>query len=396
MSWCDPEPFVITTNVFSGYRRLWFEFPLAYDVDPWRIFYGEHLEFDWGAEGRELEFRHAYDDTANWSEWSEHDTHFEVTPEPGVHEMHVAFRDTTGAERHMHMRFDAVEAGMNDYVLIVDDYDKWENNPYWGLDSDRDGFYDAIVEPFGSRYQWDPHEHLVAGQPTPPDFETLADASTVVWYCDDAGAVIAQLFDEYRTGYDLLGGYVRGGGNLLLSGWKTLTQVAHTNYPFDLGPSDEEPGKRFVREILRIGHVDNSGESANPDYPWDYGYCMHGALPTIDGEALGFEPAYIDTGQCPDEPGKWFPFCNPPAPNYDRCGMNVERVIPYAASSLEILEVESFNNPAWDGEPCAVIYLSGTDGGNACHMGFPVYYLQTAHAEALVRNVLTLFGEEER
>jgi hypothetical protein len=396
ISWCTPEPFVITTNVFNGYRRLWHEFPLAYDYDPWQIFHGENLEFAWGAEGQELEFRHAYDDTANWSTWSADDTHFEVAPESGVHEMHVAFRDTGGLAFHMHLRFDAVEAGMDDYVLIVDDYDKWESNPYWGFDSERDAFYDAIVEPFGSRHQWDPYEHLVAGVPTPPDFETLADASTVVWYCDDADAVIRQLFDGYITGYDLLGGYVRGGGNLILSGWKTLRQVADTNYPFDLGPSDEELGKRFVRDALRIGRVDNSGEGANPDYPWDYGYCMHGALPTVDGEALGFEPAYIDTGQCPDEPGKWFSFCQPPAPQYERCGMNVESVVPYGASSLEILEVDSFNNPAWDGEPCAVLYLSGSDRGNVCYMGFPVYYLQTAHAEQLMRRVLTLFGEEER
>ena len=60
------------------------------------------------------------------------------------------------------------------------------------------------------------------------------------------------------------------------------------------------------------------------------------------------------------------------------------------------MTVHSLINPVYDGKTCAVLYLSGTDKGNVCYLGFPLYYLQTQHAEMLLRHVLTLFGESER
>ena len=394
-TWCwGPSSFVVTSNIFGSSH--WTVYPGALGRPATPIFDGEHVVFDWSAEGQGLRFRHAFDDTSSWSPWSPTDTHFEVTPGLGEHEMHIAVRETLGDAIHVHMRFEVVEAALDDYILVVDDYTHMETYPdHWGTDAERDMFYDAIVAPFGERYEWDPHEHEVHGTPQPPDMATLSGASTVIWYCDYSDAVIGDMFVSYRA-YDALGGYVRVGGNLVLCGWKALSQVAGEAYPFDLDPDDETIGKRFIRDVLRIGRVDNSGEGANPNVPWSYGYCFHGALPTVDGDALGFEPAYIDTGQCPDDPGKWFVFCDPPAPQYDRCGLNVESVYPYDGAALELLTVDSFINPYVDGETCAVLYLSGTDQGNVCYLGFPVYYLQTPHAEALLRRVLTLFGEEER
>ena len=117
-----------------------------------------------------------------------------MAPEPGVHEMHVAYRDTAGTVRHMHMRFDAVEAGMDDYILIVDDYDKWESNPYWGLDSERDAFYDAIVAPFGNRYQWEPYEHQL-GTEIAAARRTLPD----VHYGSEDLATIAELTSTFEV-----------------------------------------------------------------------------------------------------------------------------------------------------------------------------------------------------
>jgi hypothetical protein len=310
--------------------------------------------------------------------------------------MHVAVKDTTEIVRHLHMWFEVIEAAMDDYVLIVDDYTKWEYHPLWGMDAERDAFYDAIVEPFGDRVHWDPAEHQEQGNPMPPDIHTLAGASTVIWYTDDGDTEIGTLLGEYGSRYDMLGGYVRAGGNLLLCGTKTLMQVTGEPYPIELGPGDETPGRMFIRDVLRIGFVDNSGDAVNPNVPWEYGYCMHGAVPTADGEGLDFAHAYIDSGQCPDAPGRWFIFCDPPLPQYERCGLNVEKVLSNGGGALEILEVDSFINPVWDEEPCASLYLSGTNRGNVCYFGFPLYYLQTAHVEDLVRRVLTLFGEQER
>ena len=388
-----PRRFYVTSNVFGGPRR-WLVYPHAWTRPPVQIFDGEHVTFDWSAEGQGIKFRYAYDDTASWSPWSSTETHFEVTPVPGEHEMHVAVKDTVEIGIHVHLRFDVVEVGLDDYILIVDDYTHRETHPLWGSDEERDTFYDAIIAPFGERYAWDPADHVIEGIRMPPDVGTLAGASTVIWYCGPGEAVIAELF-RWQS-YDLLGGYVRVGGNLVLCGWKTLTQVAGEPYPIDLAPEDATAGRRFIRDILRIGSVDNSGESANPNDPWNYGYCFHGAVPTAEGNALGFEPVYVDTGDCDVEPGKWWFYCDPPLPNYYHCGLNVEKVYPYGGEALELLTVDSFINVSYDGETCAVLYLSGADKGNVCYLGFPLYYLQTPQAEALLQRVLTLFGEEER
>jgi len=390
-----PTQFYVTSNVFGGPRR-WPEYPDAWLEPPIPIFDGEHVTFDWSAEGQGIKYRHAYDDTNSWSAWSSTGTHFEVTPVPGEHEMHVAVKDTVEIEIHAHLRFEVVEVGLDDYILIVDDYDWRETHEAWGTDLARDAFYDAIVAPFGERYAWDPAEHEVEGNPAPPDVQALADASTVIWYCDQENAEIEELFNSYGQDYDRLGGYVRVGGNLVLCGQQTLTQVADESYPVYVGPEDSTPGGRFIRDLLRIGYVDHSGTSYNPDDPWNYGYCMHGAVPTPAGEALGFEPVYVDTGDCDVEPGKWWFYCDPPLPNYYHCGLPVEKLVSFQGTGLEIYATDSFLNPNYEGETSVVLYLSGDNRGNVCYLGFPLYYLQTHQVEAMLQRVLTLFGEEER
>ncbi|MCK4512585.1 hypothetical protein KAW64_12650, partial [bacterium] len=389
-----PSEFHVTSNIFDS-PTLWWTYPDPWNRPPVTIFEGEHIVYDWSAEGQGIKFRHAYDDTADWSAWSSTGTHFEVTPEVGEHEMHVAVKDTMEVEIHIQMTFEVVEIGLDNYILIVDDYNAWETNEMWGTDAQRDAFYDAIVAPFGERYEWDPAEHMFHDRPQPPDVATLADASTVIWYCDPAEATIADIFDSHRS-YDLLGGYVRVGGNLVLCGTRMLTQVSGEPYPIYLSPEDETWGRRFIRDILRVGSVDYSGEAANPDAPWAYGYCMHGALPTPAGEALGFEPAYIDSGDCDVEPGKWWFYCDPPLPGYYHCGLNVEKLVNSHGEGLEIYATDSYLNPYYEDETSAVLYLSGDNRGNVCYLGFPLYYLQTPQAEALLQRILTLFGEEER
>ncbi len=393
--WCGgPSQFRVTSNVFDS-PNLWFTYPDPWNRPPVPIFEGEHIVYDWSAEGQGIKFRHAYDDTADWSAWSSTGTHFEVTPEVGEHEMHVAVKDTLEVQFHIQMTFEVVEAGLDDYILIVDDYTSWETSEMWGTDAERDAFYDGIVAPFGERYAWDPAEHMSDDTPMPPDAVTLADASTVIWYCDASLATIADIFRPGRN-YDFLGGYVRVGGNLVLCGMKTLEQVSGEHYPIYLSPEDETPGRRFIRDILRIGSADYSGDQANPNAPWDYGYCMHGALPTPAGEALGFEPVYVDTGDCDVEPGKWWFYCDPPLPGYYHCGLSVEKLVNFQGEGLEIYATDSYLNPYYEDQTSVVLYLSGDNRGNVCYLGFPLYYLQTPQAEALLQRILTLFGEEER
>lgn len=386
-----PEGLRVTSNVFWGASR-WQPYPYGYERPPVPVFDGEFITFDWSAEGQGLKYRCAYDDLGAWSDWSAANTHFEVEAEPGLHEMHVAVRDTLDIEVHIHFLFEAIEASLDDCIMIVDDYDAHEYHPLWGTDEDRDLFYDGIVAPFGDRFHWDPDEHIVNGDPQGPGVADLAAASTVIWYCDFSETEIQVHFDPFRNPYSSLGGYVRAGGNLVLCGWKAAEQIAGTPYPIDTADADS-PGEVFLRDVAHIEWIDNSGSAANPNQPWDYGYCLHGAVPTSEGEALGFEPAYIDSGDCDGEIGKWFVFCDSPNPNYDRCGLNVEKMTPYAGESLELYTIDSFLNPEYEGETCALLYLSGDDRGNVCYFGFPLYYLQTDQAEAMLGRVLTLFGE---
>jgi len=400
--WNGGDPghgFHIRSNVLADTdeARWWRPYPDVWEPVPVDVFAGEHVTFDWSHDEQGVEFRYAYGDTTNWAAWSETNTHFELTVTPGLHEIHVACRNASGYICHVHARLEGVEASLDEHILLVDDYTWRESNSGWMSDAERDAFYDAIVAPFGERYQWDPAEHEVNGSPVPPGVEDLASASTVVWYCDiyTEWSVIDDVFYPYSI-YDVLSGYVRAGGNLFLCGSQVLGQIVGDVYPVVSSPGDEGFATEFVRDVLRVGYADYSGSGLNPNAPYYYGFCMHGAVPTAGGEALGFEPVYIDSGDCSGEVGRWPYYCDPPPPypGLWHCGIQVEKLEAYQAQAVELLATDAFLNYNFDGEPSAVIYLSGDDRGNVCYVGFPLAFTQTDHAEALLRRALTLFGEQ--
>jgi hypothetical protein len=359
----------------------------------------EPLTFNWTADasdygGEIVGYRHAFDDTSIWPAWSLEDRTFEITPEPGRHSLYVSALDNANSITRGRIYIDVVEADLSQYILLADDYDQWEHNPTWGTDADRDAFYDSVLCCYERPVaEWNPEEHLEGGDPQPPGVVALASASTVIWYCDAVETTIADVFNPYRPSYNPLAGYVRVGGNLILSGESVLTQVTGEPYPITVTAQDTTCGAVFVRDCLRIGYVDYSGNGANPDAPWDYGFCMLGAVPTPAGEALGFEAVYVDTGDCDVQPGKWWLYCDPPIPNYARCGIRVEKLESFEGRSLEIYATDSYLNPNYEGETSVVLYLSGDNHGNVCYMGFGLYYLKTFQLKACFDELLALFGE---
>jgi hypothetical protein len=204
---------------------------------------------------------------------------------------------------------------------------------------------------------------------------------------------ISDVFNSYRPSYNPLAGYMRVGGNLILSGESVLTQITGEPYPITVTAQDTTSGAVFVRDCLRIGYADYSGSAANPDAPWDYGFCMLGAVPTPAGEALGFEPVYVDTGDCDVQPGKWWFYCDPPLPGYYHCGLNVEKIRSYDGTDLEIYATDSYLNPYYEGETSVMLDLSGENPGKVCYMGFPLYYLKTFQVKDFFDTLLPLFGE---
>jgi hypothetical protein len=415
---CDPEfgnPLLaVRSNVLGTARFRGGELP-NWAHEPLDVFEGEDIVFDWHAVDEEAStcppqgFSYAYDDTSTWGQsYSLDDTHFEVAPEAGEHALYVAALGSGGLVTRGRVSFEVVPAAMNDYILVVDDYDYRENLPDWGTDGARDAFYDTLTTGYARpAFQWDPAEHMVGGVPQPPDVTTLAGASTVVWYVDHDETALSGVFDlldPHRPYYSRLDGYVRAGGNLILCGFKPLGAITgEDQYPMQFTASDTAPGRVFVRDRLRIGEVDNSGFAYNIAAPWNYGFCFHGAVPGGTGipedRTVQLEAMYIDSvgaGGYP-EPGKWPYYADPPeyAPGLLHCGLPaVDAYRPCSASPIETHGIDAFLNYNFQGQTCVMLSPTGGDRGNVCALGFPLYYLQTAQVKAVFDELLPMMGEQ--
>ncbi len=398
----------VRTNVLGSHDFRGPQWPPRYDV-PIDIFEGEELVFDWYTfdEGYSscpaMGFSYAFDDTSAWCQsYSMSDTHFEVAPDAGEHSLYVAALGSAGDVTRGRIAVNVVEAGLDDHILVVDDYNHFETIPQWGTDADRDAFYDTLTAGYvRPPLQWDPAEHIVNGQPQPPDVSALAGASTVVWYCDQNEPTLGELFDPFFKDYSLLAGYLRAGGNLVLCGYRALGQMLEEDYPITISASDTTMGRVFARDYLGVGEANNSGGSANPGAPWSYGYCFYGAVPggtgIPDWRTVDLEAMYIDSvgvGGFP-EPGKWWPYADPPTPSYLRCGLGYIDVFePYGGRPIETHAFDAFLNVNFEGRTCVLLLPTGTDRGNVFYLGFPLYYLQTHQVKAVFDKVLPLFGEE--
>jgi hypothetical protein len=382
----------MATNVFGNYvfqGPVWNE---SFNL-PIPIFAGERLRFFWAASaqdygGEVLGYRHAYDDTSTWPAWSLFDTRYQVIPELGRHSLYVSAIDNANVMTRARIYFDVVEASLDDYILVVDDYNWLENQPVWGSDADRGAFYDQLLAGYARpRFEWEPSQHTDSDGERPPGVDALRGASTVIWYADYEQTTLRRLFDPNTASYNALAGYLRVGGNLIMCGDKILEQVMFDPYPIEIAPDDTSQAAVFVRDFLHIDRAENSGQSANKSSPWRYGYCFYGAVPT--NEEL-FSPMYIDSL------GKWAPLYGMSNPNYRRGGLSqVEKLTVAQGTALEIFEIDAYLNMNFEGRPCAVLYLSGDSHGNVAYFGFPFYYLQTDQVQTNMDVLLRLFGEEK-
>ncbi len=398
---CNPElagpKLFVLSNVFGLFTYRGPVWSSQHNL-PEPIFAGERLTFDWAATaedygGQVLGYRHAYDDTSTWPAWSIFDTHFEVAPELGRHSLYVSAIDNANVITRGRIYFDVVEASLDDYILIVDDYTWREAQSIWGTDAMRDQFYnDLLIGYERQRVEWDPSQHVVSGLPQPPNVDALRGASTVLWYVDHEQTTLELAFDPRQTTYNALAGYLRVGGNLILEGTEVTRQILGEPYPITIAETDTLPAEVFVRDFLHIERSESSGSSANKNAPWNYGYCFYGAVPTDPGM---FTPMYIDSvgaGGYP-EPGKW-PIYTNPATNYNRGGLSqVEKIEVFQGTAIEAFTIDAYLNANYEGQPCSVLYLSGDNHGNVCYFSVPLYYLQFDHVDPVIDKVMNLFGE---
>lgn len=378
----DPA-LTVRTNVLGDYL-----FPAPpYATEP--IFQRDHLVFDWSAVpdyGDTIAgYSHAYDDTSSWTPWSLDDRHFEITPTLGEHSLFVRAMDDSGHVTLGRIPIETVETALDSYILVVDDFTTWEATiPALGTDAMRDAFYDTLL--FG-------YEHPAVdydAQSGPPGVSELARASTVVWEADSSAPGLRGMFGSGESRYDVFGGYLRVGGNLVLCGMWVLGQILDEMYPVDISTSDTTRASVFVRDCLGISGVQNTLGGLNLP---NYGCCFYGAepaatLPAAHGE---FEPMYLDTL------GKWSYYYNyhggPSSPPWHAGLPYVDLPWPSHSGELEAFTMKSYLNFFYRDRTCCVISLSGSTGGNTCFFGFPLYYIKTPQVMAVMDELLATFGE---
>jgi len=389
-----PQLFV-RTNVF-GIKR--FRGPVWADVHnlPTSIFARERLRFDWFATGVDyggeiLGYRHAYDDTSQWPPWSAFDTRFEIIPEQGSHSLYIGAIDNANVVTKGRVYFSVVDADLDEYILIVDDWNWKEGNSKYGTDEARTAFYDLLFTGYDHyTIEWEPSEHLIEGAPQPPNVDVLRNASTVVWYADNRNSTLERLFDPDATTYNSLAGYVRVGGNLIMAGRKVLSEILYTpNYPIEVAVDDTTQAGEFVRDFLHIDSAENTGASINPSSWYSFGYCLLGAVPTDPA----FEPMYVDSL------GSWNYFYtgfDGAYPGLVGCGQPEGEIpSPFQGSASEIFTMDAFVNQQWQDETVATLYLSGDNHGNVAYFGFPLYYMQFDQVKPNIDRILLLFGEQK-
>jgi len=363
---------------------------------PTPIFAGERLAFIWSGNagdygGRIRGYRHAYDDTSAWPAWSMFNTRFQVAPTLGRHSLYVSVLDNANVMTRARVYFEVVEATLNEYILVVDDWDASEGSPAWGTDAMRSAFYDTILAGYArDRVEWDPWRHFVEGSPNqPPDVDALRGASTCLWYSDGSmppsQCALQKAFASSK--YNALAGYVRVGGNLILEGRQNIGAIMNRTYPtVYVADRDTTVAGMFVKNTLRIRSATSSQAGSNPGYPSAYGFCFYGAVPTDPGT---FTPMYIDSL------GKYWVMYGRPHP-YRRCGLAyTEKLEVNLGMGIVPFNIDSFLNMNFEGQPCGVLYLSGDNRGNVAYFSFPFYYMKTAQVKPAIDKLLLLFGEEK-
>lgn len=335
---------------------------------PETLFAGEEVEFRWSASAedycsRVTGYSWAWDDTFDWHPPvpSPSETLLAVTLEPGEHVLHVKAVDDIGYETLAGVPFTAAAIDTSGGLLLVDD-----SQLLMVDESAEDAFFDTLLAA-QEWWQWDPHEHTTGLEPSPPPVSVLAGFRHVLWSVDAADPVLAGLS---VGGYSFLEGYVRGGGNLILAGMcPTRGLAGFQGYPAEFGPGD------FLHDYAGLTRSRNTGARTNPSPPERYGYAFLGAA----AAAPDFADVYVDTL------GKWGSY-------YPAYGG-----IPYcdafeAASRNNVISLfQSHVNTAFQGAPC-VVRRFGTGGeGSVAVLGFPLYFLKTSQARALVDQLLDGF-----
>lgn len=215
---------------------------------------------------------------------------------------------------------------MNQGILVIDETKDGNGTAGNPDDAQVDDFYESVMPTIYT--SWDYEDDGI------PNLEDLADYSTIIWHDDD--------FTQHLIGDNInkLGCFLAAGGNLIISGWKTASEI----------PSSFLSDFLSCEETFLVSSWDFTGASS-PEYP----------ELLIDPDKLN--PAFNGT----------LPYVS---------------IFPDASNG--IYNFEATGGSQFIGEACA---LKNELIGTFVLLGFPLYFFQSVGVDGLLYEILTEIGE---
>ncbi|MDZ7267062.1 MAG: hypothetical protein ONB48_05165 [candidate division KSB1 bacterium] len=323
---------------------------------------GNTVSFSWAptfnyAGGASTGSRYRIDGGA-WTEFSTEIATLELTNvTPGTHTFEVQYRDLAGKLSDIALyRYTIVVATLNAGVLVVDDGNgQLAGRPPATGDANVDNFYTQVLTAVGARLTlWD---YLAQGAPTPK--KGFGNYSSVIWQSDEATA------NNTPRQLQLLGDYLTVGGKLWLTGWRQINQIAGTTPVSNFNPAQA---------------------NAPASYAFVWNYLGIASTRQTPGNFFDFNGA---TGQA-GYPNFAVDLAKNPIPS--RPGLSPIDVFTVREGAQGIYTFNSASgNQDWQGAIVGVKHV-GTNFRTVV-FGFPLYHLNASDAQAVVRQVMSDFGE---
>ncbi len=306
-----------------------------------QIFQGEPISFSWTADasaygGEIVGFNWALDDTsALGTSFDIKNTGHTFPPSalpPGAHNLYVRVVDDGGLITNAVIPFDIFHPSFRDpgaprEILYVDDSmapgNSFLANPPFPSDITEDNFWGTGTSPgqlmlirIKNSYgvlldSWDtsapppvPGISTIEGR-VPPTPAFLQNVSTVVWVADFNNTTSSPigLWQTLVGGnYSVLAGYMRAGGTVIITGYNLVADACSPSSLLDgrtrglcgsFEPGSAEwSGSYFPRQFMGVDYMISNPGGRRFNGARDF----EAAIPTVEGTALGFQAAYVDTG----------------------------------------------------------------------------------------------------
>ncbi|MDD3049947.1 MAG: M1 family aminopeptidase [Candidatus Cloacimonetes bacterium] len=215
---------------------------------------------------------------------------------------------------------------LNQGILVIDETRNGNGNPGNPDDDMVDDFYNEVIPANITNYDYD--------EMGVPSLDLLGQYSTVIWHDDDFS------FHYLNNSVNDLGCYYIGGGNLIISGWKTAQSLP----------------EHFFRNFL------NTQES----------------FIVMQND---FTSAYSETYPIlHTEPDKILATWNGTLP----------MITIFPENNQSLYSFQGTPESEYNGESCSIVQ---SEFGNIVFLGFPLYYMQEYSVRQFFQQILDEFGE---